>query len=58
MADAVGVTDLADDGAASIADAGMAFPADPAGVVIVLYESSLVQILTWHTRRLGGPVLH
>ena len=31
----VGVTDLADAGAVLIADAGMAFPADPAGVVTV-----------------------
>ena len=31
----VGVTDLADAGAASLADAGMAFPADPVGVVTV-----------------------
>ena len=31
----VGVTDLADARAASLADAGMAFPADPAGVVTV-----------------------
>ena len=31
----VGVTNLADAGAASLADAGMAFPADPAGVVTV-----------------------
>ena len=32
----VGVTDLADARAASLADAGMEFPADPAGVVTIL----------------------
>ena len=31
----IGMTDLANAGAASLADAGMAFPANPAGVVTV-----------------------
>ena len=44
----VGVTDLADSGAAPLTDAGMAFPADLAGVVTVgvtpLAETGMVDI--------------